>query len=52
MGDIALYFEEDVLPCKKKDLAGADRYYKEVCFDYGKDKRQGQSLIPYTAAEG
>lgn len=36
MEDIALYFEKDVFPCKKKDLAKERRYYKDVCFDHGR----------------
>lgn len=38
MEDIALYFEKDVFPCKKKDLAKESRYYKDVCFDHGRQE--------------
>lgn len=38
MADIALYFEKDVFPCKKKDLAETDRYYKDICFDHGRQE--------------
>ena len=36
--DIALYFEKDVFPCKKKDLAKEGRYYKDVCFEHGRQE--------------
>ena len=38
MEDIALYFEKNVFPCKKKDLAKENRYYKDVCFDHGRQE--------------
>ncbi|MCI9098539.1 MAG: ISAs1 family transposase [Lachnospiraceae bacterium] len=38
LDDIALYFEKDVFPCKKKDLAEERRYYKDVCFDHGRQE--------------
>lgn len=38
MGDIALYFEGDVFPCREKDLAKAGRYHKDVCFDHGRQE--------------
>lgn len=38
MEEIALYFEKDVFPSKKKDLAKESRHYKEVCFDHGRQE--------------
>lgn len=38
MEDIALYFEKDVFPCKKNELAEEGRYYKDICFDHGRQE--------------
>ena len=38
MEDIALYFEKDVFPCKKKSLEKENRHYKDVCFDHGRQE--------------
>lgn len=38
MKDIALYFEKDIFPCKKKELEKEDRYYKEMCFEHGRQE--------------
>ncbi len=38
MKDIALYFEKDIFPCKKKELEKRDRYYKEMCFEHGRQE--------------
>lgn len=35
MEDIALYFEKDISPCRKKELEKEGRYYKEISFDHG-----------------
>jgi len=36
--DIALYFEKDIFPCKKKELEKEGRYYKEISFDHGRQE--------------
>lgn len=33
-----MYFEKDVFPCKKKDLAKEGPYYKDVCFEHGRQE--------------
>ena len=38
MEDIALYFEKEVFPCGKSELGKEDRYYKEICFDHGRQE--------------
>ena len=38
MEDIALYFEKDVFPCRKNELAEEGRYYKDICFDHGRQE--------------
>lgn len=38
MEDIALYFEKDIFPCKKKGLEKEGRYYKEMCFEHGRQE--------------
>lgn len=38
MKDIALYFEKDIFPCKKRELETEDRYYKEMCFEHGRQE--------------
>ena len=38
MGDIALYFEKEVFPCKKKELEKEARYKKEICFEHGREE--------------
>ena len=38
MEDIALYFEKDMFPCKKSELEKEGRYYKEICFEHGRQE--------------
>lgn len=38
MEDIALYFEKDIFPCRKKELEKEGRYYKEISFDHGRQE--------------
>lgn len=38
MEDIALYFEKDIFLCKNSELEKEDRYYKEICFEHGRQE--------------
>lgn len=38
MKDIVLYFEKDIFPYKKKELEKEDQYYKEMCFEHGRQE--------------
>ena len=38
MEDIALYFEKDMFPCKKSELEKEGSYYKEICFEHGRQE--------------
>ena len=38
MEDIALYFEKVIFPRGKSELGKEDRYYKEICFDHGRQE--------------
>ena len=38
MEDIALYFEKDIFVCKKKELEKEGRYYKDICFEHGREE--------------
>lgn len=40
MEDIALYFEEDIFPCRKKELKKEERYHKEIGFEHGRQEVQ------------
>ena len=38
LDDIALYFKEEVLPCDKKGLEAENKYYKDICFEHGREE--------------
>ena len=38
MEDIALYFEKDIFVCRKKELEKEGRYYKDICFEHGREE--------------
>lgn len=38
MEDIVPFFEKDVFPCRKNELAEEGRHYKDICFDHGRQE--------------
>jgi len=38
MEDIALYFEREIFPCMKRELEKEGRYYKDICFEHGREE--------------